>query len=155
MPILVVIWQTAIPQSTCQVPYFICYMANAMCYMSSVICQMLWAICQTPCARLLYAKCYDHCYVFLVWLQNRLDISLYISITRLWLSILPLQRRNCYYTTMASIYISGLRYFSLSAHQVSSNILSHIYCSMPTYHGIDQNLHITVYFGMPAYHGII
>jgi hypothetical protein len=87
----------------------------------------------------------------LVWLQNRLDISLYISIIRLWLSILPLQIRNYYHTTMALVYISGLRYFSLLAHQVIKWYLeSHVFqyadiswheqnLSMPTYHGIDQN----------------
>jgi hypothetical protein len=37
-------------------------------------------------------------------------------------------RRNCYYTTRASVYISSLRYFSMSA-----------------YHGKEQN------FDMPAY----
>jgi hypothetical protein len=33
-------------------------------------------------------------------------IYIYIYIIRLWLSILPLQRRNYYYTTRASVYIS-------------------------------------------------
>jgi hypothetical protein len=79
-------------------------------------------------------------------------LIIYISITQLWLSILPLERRNYYYTTMASVYISGLRYFSLLAHQAIKWYLeSHVFqyadiswheqnFSMPTYHGIDQNL---------------
>jgi hypothetical protein len=36
---------------------------------------------------------------------------IYMSITRLWLSILPLQRRNYYYTTRASVYISKSQVF--------------------------------------------
>jgi hypothetical protein len=87
----------------------------------------------------------------LVWLQNRLDISLYISTTRLWLSILPLQRRDYCHITMASVYISALRYISLLAHQVIKWYLeSQVFqyadiswheqnFSIPTYHGINQN----------------
>jgi hypothetical protein len=98
--------------------YAECFISYAMCYMTSAICRMLCAICQTPYARLQYAKCYDHCYIFSMTTEQvgHLIIYIYISIIRLWLSILPLQRRNPYYTTMASIYISGLRYFSLSTH---------------------------------------
>jgi hypothetical protein len=36
---------------------------------------------------------------------------IYMSITRLWLSILPLRRRNYYYTTRASVYISKSQVF--------------------------------------------
>jgi hypothetical protein len=38
-------------------------------------------------------------------------LIIYMSITRLWLSILPLQRRNYYYTTRASVYISKSQVF--------------------------------------------
>jgi hypothetical protein len=122
----------------------------------------------------------------LVSLQNRFDISLYIyiSVTRLWLSILPLQRRDYYYITMASIYISGRRYFSLSAYQsIKWYLESHLFQfadiswhrSKSQYADISwhqskspnhrlfqfarESTHqsvtlITVYFGMLAYHGI-
>jgi hypothetical protein len=117
---------------------------------------------------ILYAKCYGlyaklH---MLDWnMPNAMTIAMsfsmtteqvghfiiYMSIIRLWLSILPLQRRNYYYITMASVYISALRYISLLAHQVIKWYLeSQVFqyadiswheqsFSMPTYHGIDQN----------------
>jgi hypothetical protein len=77
-------------------------------------------------------------------------LIIYMSITRLWLSILPLQRRNYYYITMDSVYISALRYISLLAHQVIKWYLeSQVFqyadiswheqsFSMPTYHGKSQ-----------------
>jgi hypothetical protein len=52
---------------------------------------MQWAICQTPYARLKYAKSYDHCYVFSMTTEQVGYFVIYISIIRLWLSILPLQ----------------------------------------------------------------
>jgi hypothetical protein len=79
-------------------------------------------------------------------------LIIYMSITRLWLSILPLQRRNYYYTTSASVYISGLRYFSLLVHQAIKWYLeSHVFqyagiswheqsSSMPVYHGMSKVL---------------
>jgi hypothetical protein len=82
---------------------------------------------------------------------GHLIIYIYISIIQLWLSVLPLQRRNYYYTTRASVYISGLRYFSLLVHQAIKWYLESLVFqyadvswhdqnfSMPTYHGIDQN----------------
>jgi hypothetical protein len=195
------------------IPSAMGYMPNSICYIA--ICQMLWPLL-----------------CLLEWLQNRLDISSYISSIQLWLSILPLQRRNCYYTTRASVYISksqvfqyagiswqrakfqhtgicyilypgrhilcpsqhiftswpaylkvsGLRYVSLLAHQVTkwylesqvfqyANISWHEQSfSMPVYHGMSKVSicqHIMAWakfqyagiswheqsFSMPAYHG--
>jgi hypothetical protein len=110
-------------------------------------------------------------------------LIIYMSITRLWLSILPLQRRNYYYITMDSVYISALRYISLLAHQVIKWYLeSHVFqyagiswheqsFSMPTYHGMSKVSvcrHIMAWakfqyagitwheqsFSMPAYQGM-
>jgi hypothetical protein len=88
------------PSALFYVLYAKCYVlyANTVCQI--VICQMLWPLL-----------------CLLVWLQNTLDISLYMSITRLWLSILLLQRRDYYHTIMVSIYISGYIYFSLPTNQ--------------------------------------
>jgi hypothetical protein len=52
---------------SCQVSIYVklLYLSSyAKCFVSRVICRMIWAICQNPYARLLYAKYYDHCYVF-------------------------------------------------------------------------------------------
>jgi hypothetical protein len=91
---------------------------------------------------------------------------IYMSITRLWLSILPLQRRNYYYTTRASVYISKsqvFQYAGISWHEKSF--------SMPVYHGI-RKVSVCRYimawekfqyagiswheksFSMPVYHGM-
>jgi hypothetical protein len=107
------------------------YMSDSMCYM--LYAKLLYASCHMPSSICLIAICQMlwPLLCLLVWLQSRLDISLYIYITRLWLSILPLQRRDYYHTTMASIYISG-----------------HMYFSLPTYHGIDQNLSLPTYRGI-------
>jgi hypothetical protein len=120
----------------------VCYMPNAICYMPlhMLDCnmQMLWPLL-----------------CLLVWIQNRLDISLYISITQLWFSILPLLRRNYYHTTMVSFHISNhclIRFADISWHHSISQIT--VYFGLPTYQGRSITL-ITVYFSMPAYHGII
>jgi hypothetical protein len=77
----------------------------------------------------------------LVWLQNRLGISLYTY-------LLPgYDSPYCHYREEIIIIPPGLQFISqvsgISGCQhirVSSNILSNMYFSMPTYHGIDQNL---------------
>jgi hypothetical protein len=53
---------------------------------------------------------------------------IYMSITRLWLSILPLQRRNYYYTTRASVYISKSQVFQYAgiSWQEQSLVCRHI-----------------------------
>jgi hypothetical protein len=73
-------------------------------------------------------------------------IIIYIYYPAMTLHI-AVTRRNYYYTTRASVYISGLRYISLLAHQVIKWYLeSHVFqyagiswheqsFSMPTYHG--------------------
>jgi hypothetical protein len=75
-------------------------------------------------------------------------LIIYMSITRLWLSILPLQRRNYYYITMTSVYISALRYISLLAHQV---IKWYLESQVFQYAGISWQEQS---FSMPAYHGM-
>jgi hypothetical protein len=94
------------------------YMSNCYIsvYMPSALCHMLYAECHG-----LYAKIH-----MLDWnMPNAMTIAMsfsmtteqvgyliiYMSITRLWLSILPLQRRNYYYTTRASVYISKSQVF--------------------------------------------
>jgi hypothetical protein len=77
----------------------------------------------------------------LVWLQNRLDISLYAY-------LLPgYDSPYCRYREEITIippwfqFISQVSGISVCQHiRLLSNILSHMYFSMPTYHGIDQNL---------------
>jgi hypothetical protein len=93
MPISVPVYACSVTDLTCQLQYICIYMpahecqifvvrcqvclyANlgcfillylslyAKCFMSYTIYRVQWAICQTPYARLKYAKCYDHCYVF-------------------------------------------------------------------------------------------
>jgi hypothetical protein len=73
-------------------------------------------------------------------------IIIYIYYPAMTLHI-AVTRRNYYYTTRASVYISGLRYISLLAHQVIKWYLeSQVFqyaniswqeqsLSMPTYHG--------------------
>jgi hypothetical protein len=52
---------------SCQASFYVklLYLSlYAKCFVSRVMYRMIWAICQTPYARLQYAKCYDHRYVF-------------------------------------------------------------------------------------------
>jgi hypothetical protein len=112
---------------SCQVSLYInlsCYMSNCCIslHMLSALFQVLYVKCYVPCAKLHMLDCnmpnaMTIAMSFSMTAEQVGYLIIYISITRLWLSILPLQRRNYYYTTMASVYISGLRYFSLSAYQ--------------------------------------
>jgi hypothetical protein len=157
-------------------------------YMPSALFQELYAECYG-----LYAKLH-----MLDWnMPNTMTIAMsfsmtteqvgyliiYMSITRLWLSILPLQGINYYYITIASVYISALRYISLLAHQVIKwNLESQVFqyadiswheqsFSVPAYQGKSQISvcqHIMAWakfqcasiswqepnFSMPTYHGI-
>jgi hypothetical protein len=97
--------------------YISVYMPNAMGYMPKSICKI--AICQMlwPCLCLL------------VWLRNRLDISLYIC-------LLPgYDSPYCRYREEITIIPPGLQFISQSLR----------YFSMPTYHDKKQS------FSMPAY----
>jgi hypothetical protein len=76
----------------------------------------------------------------LVWLQNRLDISLYIYL------LLGYDSPYCRYREEITIippwlqFISQVSGISVCQHiSLLSNILSHMYFSIPTYHVIDQN----------------
>jgi hypothetical protein len=80
---------------------------------------------------------------FLVWLHDRLDISLYI-----YMYLLPGDNSPyCRYREEITIiplwlqFISRVAGISVCQHiRLFSNNLSHMYFSMPTYHGINQNL---------------
>jgi hypothetical protein len=143
---------------SCQVRLYVnlsCYMSISV-YMSSALFYMLYAECYGLYAKLHMLDCnmsnaMTIAMSFSITTEQVGHLIINISIIRLWLSILPLQRRNYYYTTMASVYISGLRYINLLAHQAIKWYLeSHVFqyagiswhkqnFSMPTYHGVDQN----------------
>jgi hypothetical protein len=125
-------------------------------YMPSALFHMLYAECYGLYAKLHMLDCnisnaMTIAMSFSMTTEQVGHLIINISIIRLWLSILPLQRKNYYYTTMASVYISGLRYFNLLAHQTIKWYLeSHVFqyadmswheqnFSMPTYHGINPN----------------
>jgi hypothetical protein len=154
--------QTAISQSKCQVLYFICYMPNAVCSISSFICQMLCAICGTPYARLQYAKCCDHCYVFQYdyrtgWTSHYKDIyypamTLHIAVTEKKLLLYHHGFRSQVFqfvSTSGYLVISWVTYISVCRHIMA----------WAKFQYADISWHrpkspITVYFGSPAYQGI-
>jgi hypothetical protein len=105
----------------CQVSLYAnldCFMTN--CYLSVSMPNALSNILYTECNGL-YAKLH----MLDCNMPNAMTIAMsfrmtteqvgyfiiYISIIRLWLSILPLQRGNYYYITMASAYISKSQVF--------------------------------------------
>jgi hypothetical protein len=112
MSISVDVCQTAISQSICQVLYFICYMPNAMGYMPNSICQiaihqMLWPLL-----------------CLLVWLQNRLDISLYMYIyyPAMTLHIAVTEKKLLLYHYGFNLYLRSqvFQFVSISGYQVIS-----------------------------------
>jgi hypothetical protein len=79
---------------------------------------------------------------------------------------IAITRRNCYYTTRASVYISKSQEFQYTGIcyilYPGRHILcpsQHIFTSWPAYHGKEQNASMPAYHGkeqnasMPAYHG--
>jgi hypothetical protein len=113
---------------SCQVSLYAnldCFMSNyyiSVC-MPNALCHILYAECNGLYAKLHMLDCYmpntmTIAMSFSMTTEQVGYLNIYMSITRLWLSILPVHRRNYYYITMASVYISALRYISLLAHQV-------------------------------------
>jgi hypothetical protein len=177
---------------SCQVSLYVnldCFMSNyyiSVC-MPNALCHILYAECNGLYAKLHMLDCnmpnaMTIAMSFSMTTEQVGYLVIYISIIRLWLSILPLQRRNYYYITMASVYISALRYICLLAHQVikwylESQVFQYANISwqeqnfsMPTYHGkskISVCQHIMARakfqyagiswheqsFSMPTYHG--
>jgi hypothetical protein len=101
------------------------YMSNCniSVYMPNALFQELYAKCYGLYAKFHMLDCY---------MPNAMTIPMsfsmtteqvgyfiiYMSITWLWLSILPLQRRNYYYTTRASVYISKSQHILYLRSQV-------------------------------------
>jgi hypothetical protein len=147
---------------SCQVSLYVnlsCYISNCgiSVYMRNALFHILYAECNGLYAKLHMLDCnmpnaMTIAMSFSMTTEQVGHIIIYISIIRLWLSILPLQRRNYYYITMASVYISALKYTSLLAHQVIKWYLeSRVFqyadiswheqsFSMPTYHGMSKVL---------------
>jgi hypothetical protein len=142
----------------CQVSLYAslgCFMSN--CYLSvnlpSALFQELYAKYYGLYAKLHMLDCYmpntmTIAMSFSMTTKQVGYLIIYMSITRLWLSILPLQRRNYYYTTNASVYILGLRYFSLLVHRAIKWYLeSHVFqYANISWH--EQSFSMLVYHGM-------
>jgi hypothetical protein len=115
---------------SCQVSLYInlgCYMSNCYIsvYMPSALFQELYAKCYMLYVKIHMLDCY---------MPNTMTIAISFSMTTeqvghliiyIYIYIyypamtlhIAVTRRNYYYTTMASVYISSFRYFSLLAHQ--------------------------------------
>jgi hypothetical protein len=134
-----------------------CYMSNCYIsvYMPSALFHMLYPECYVQYAKLRMLDCnmpnamtIAMSFSMTTEQVGHLIIYTYIYYPAMTLHIVVTEKKLLLYHHGFNLYLRSHVFQFVKHIRVSSNILSYIYFSMPTYLGINQNL------SMPTYHGI-